>query len=1576
MVANNPVLAALQAYESTLPDNGKQLFSQYYANLPEEDYAERETADWAGAALAHWRFAGRRAKGDFLLRVYNPTLPEHGWQTSHTVVELVLADMPFLVDTVAMALGRLGHNIHLVVHPVLQAVRDADGQLQQLDEHGAAESWMHFEIDRATSAATLKAIHDEISRALSDLHSVVADWPAMNERVNQALTALRSGLPPIPADEVDETVSFLDWLLDGHFVFLGCRDYRFSSDGSSLDLVPGSGLGLLRDRGEGGPSRLYANLPEDLRKLAYAADHLLVLTKADTRSTIHRPVYLDMISLKAIDDSGKVVAELRILGLYTASAYSAPPRQVPILRRKIEQVLQMSQASLSGHRGKALMHVLDTYPREELVEIDVAELARIANGIVGLHERSRVRVFFREDIYRRYVSVMLFVPRDNYTTEVRIKAQELLTRKLGGDGAEFNVLLSDSPLARIHFIVRLPHGHRPSYDARDIEVLMAELAQRWQDELKRQLLQHCGEELGADRFQQYQRAFPAAYCADFPARVAVHDIDALDAALAGNTLLATLSPGNATDTLRWRLKLYRSGEIALSDCLPLLENLGVRVLDERPYALHFDDGKQAWIIDIGLQLPSGTQLESPAARQRLIDAFGAVFAGQADNDGFNRLVLVAGLAWRDVLVLRAYARFLKQIGQKYAVETLAETLLRYPGYAATLTELFNLRLNPAAPQAEAAEALDQSLHALAVAQTSVDDEKILNGFRAAISATVRTNHFQTDGEGQPKSYLSFKLASARIPGIPQPAPLFEIFVFSTDMEGTHLRGGKVARGGLRWSDRREDFRTEVLGLVKAQMVKNSVIVPVGSKGGFIVKNPPAEREAFLAKGVECYKTLIRGMLDLTDNLQDGRIVPPPQVHRLDEDDPYLVVAADKGTATFSDIANGIAHDYGFWLDDAFASGGSVGYDHKKMGITARGAWVSVQRHFSELGIDVAADPITIVGIGDMSGDVFGNGLLRSQAVKLVAAFDHRHIFIDPTPDPARSFAERERLFALPRSSWADYDGTLISEGGGVWPRSAKTIPLSPQVQALLGVQDNELEPSALLQALLKAPVDLLYNGGIGTYVKASTQSHAEANDRSNDALRIDGRDLRCKVVAEGGNLGFTQLGRIEYALAGGRILTDAIDNSAGVDCSDHEVNIKILLGRIVAAGDLTLKQRNQVLADMTDDVGRLVLRDNELQTLALALEASQAMSLLPVHQRFMQRMESEGKLSRRLEYLPGDSQLLERVQNHQALTRPELAVLLAYAKIVLYQDLLASPLPDDARWDSLLVDYFPALLAERFGSRLADHPLRREIIATVLTNHVVNRQGISFVFRLAEETEQTPATVVQAWMAATRLLDSETIALRIEAAAGIAAETRFSLLLALRRHTERATRWALRQPDIVEDGDFARVVAAEFAALAGRQLCVHTPGSALVAWLDAGVGEALAGEVAAREQTGALFDLARDAAERASVGERMALYLGLGELIGFDWLTSAIERLPRDNRWQSLARLAARDDLLDMHAALTGRVWLATTGDVVQRLEQWQLQSGNSLQQWLRMLAELREAAPDLAMISAALRELRGRLVG
>ncbi|GLS04150.1 NAD-glutamate dehydrogenase [Chitiniphilus shinanonensis] len=1559
----------------------RHFLAAYHPNLSTEDFASRPVEDWLGAAFAHHRFGARRAKGETLLRVYNPSLPEHGWESSHTVVELVVDDMPFLVDTVGMALARLGYSVHLVLHPVLRTARNADGQWQDLADDAPAESWMRFEIDRASDPAALAALHDEIAHALTALETAVTDWPAMTGQLGRTLAQLRESPPPLAEDELSESIAFLQWLLDGQFVFLGCREYRFEETefGTQLMIVPDSGLGLLRDSGAGGPSRTFASLTPALRDIAYNNRELLILTKGDTRSIVHRPVYLDMVCVKRIDDSGTVIGEQRLLGLYTATAYTTPPRQLPILRRKIEQAMQLAGARSTGHRAKTLLNVLDTYPREELLEIGADELARIAQGVVSLHERSRVRTFFRDDIYRRYVSVMLYLPRDNYNTDVRMRVHRLLTERLGGSSAEFNVAMSDSPLARIHFIVRIPHGHYPAYDAARIEAEVAEIAQRWQDELRAQLRQHAGEEGGAVRFQRYQRAFPSAYAGDYPARVAVHDIDSLESVIGSTRIAARLIAASHADTRLWRLKLYRASAVELSDSLPLLENLGVRVLDERPYGLNFDDGSQAWIVDVGLRLPEPAMLEQPEARQRFVDAFVAIFDGRCENDAFNRLVPAAGLDWREALLLRAYARYLKQIGLIFDTDTLVDALLGHGEHAAALVRLFKLQLDPAHGDQDAAQALAAQLAAETDGLASVDEEKILSAYRHAILATVRSNWFQTNARGEPKGYLSFKLAPARIPRMPQPVPLFEIFVYSPEMEGVHLRSGKVARGGLRWSDRRDDFRTEVLGLVKAQIVKNTVIVPVGSKGGFVLKHPPTEREALLARGVACYRTFIGGLLDLTDNLVDGKVVPPPAVRRLDEDDPYLVVAADKGTATFSDIANSVSRDYGFWLDDAFASGGANGYDHKKMGITARGAWISATRHFREMGIDVATQPITVVGIGDMSGDVFGNGLLRSRAVKLVAAFDHRHVFIDPDPEPGRAFDERQRLFELPRSSWADYDAALISEGGGVWPRSARTIPLSPQARAVLGIEAEQLEPAQLIQALLKAPVDLLYNGGIGTYVKGAAQTQAEANDRGNDAVRVDGRDLRCKVVAEGGNLGFTQPGRIEYAQTGGRLFTDAIDNSAGVDCSDREVNIKILLNRIVAAGDLTDKQRNTLLGEMTGQVAELVLRDNTLQTLAIALEAEQAASLLPVHLRLMQTLERHGRLSRRLEYLPSDSQCQERIQAGQGLTRPELSVLFAYAKIVLKQLLLESDLVDAPRWNDLLRQGFPATLVERFGARLAEHPLRREIVATLLTNHVVNRYGITCVFRLIEETGSNAAGVVAGLREAEALLDTETLAARAERLIdqGVPAGDVYSLLLGARRQTERVARWLLQGSPDEAALDHLRTCAALSLAQVPEWLVQQ--GVALARrenWLGAGIPADLVGRALAIDYAMPFLALARGTADTGTLAERMKLYLALGTQLEFEWLAQAIEQLPRDSRWQALARIAARDDLLRLHVHLAQAAWQSDQGGIDARLAAWHDGAAQSVAQWRAIVAELRESTPDLAMISAALRELRARMTG
>ncbi|MBE9609478.1 NAD-glutamate dehydrogenase [Chitinilyticum piscinae] len=1520
----------------------------YFRDLPEEDTAVRTPDSWLCQFLLHLRLAQSlpEAGKAYRITICNPELSEHGWQSRHTVVDLVINDMPFLVDTISMAIARQGLKIHLIIHPVMRGIRSESGELC-VDLGGTRhEAWMHFEIDRITGPR-LDELEAEIDAALQALLAAVADWPAMVRRVGEE----REWLSRQPAASAHgEAAEFLDWLLAGNFVFLGCRDYLLK-DGQ-LDIVPDSNLGIIRNTRGNGTSRVWQHLPAALRAQAYAAERPVQLTKSERRSIIHRPAYLDLVMLRRFDAAGELESELRLFGLYSASAYNTPSRQIPLIRQKIDQVLQLCSADLSGHRGKALLNILDTYPRDELIEIDPESLARIASGILGLNERQRVRAFFRDDLYGRYTSVMLFVPRDNYNSDLREKIIELLRTQLSGSRVEFTVTMNDSPLARIHFLVhRNPDAPPPLTDNATLEARIAVMARRWQDGLLEALLAMHGEETGNTLFQRYQHAFSAAYCAEHQPEVAVHDIDHIELARSAGTLQLALHPAGPLDRRNWRIKLYHTHSVTLSDCLPLLENLGLHVIDERPHPVMIGSVSPAWVIDIGIELPDGCSLEKTPDRQRLLEGFAATFAGQNENDSFNRLLLFAGLEWQDVRLLRAYCRFLKQVGLKHASEHLAETLIRLQSMTRQLALLFHLRHDPDNPQDAVADLLAEEIAQGSVALPNADDERVISSLLSAIEATVRSNFYQLTPAGTPKAYLSFKLESARVLGMPQPVPLFEIFVYAADFEGVHLRGGKVARGGLRWSDRREDFRTEVLGLVKAQMVKNTVIVPVGSKGGFVLKNPPVQREAWLECGQRCYQNFIRGLLDLTDNRKNGEIIPPARLRRRDADDPYLVVAADKGTASFSDLANSVSQEYGFWLDDAFASGGSAGYDHKKMGITARGAWVSVERHFLELGIAPLKDAFTVVGIGDMSGDVFGNGMLLSPRICLLAAFDHRHIFLDPAPDPVVSLAERQRLFLLPRSSWEDYDPSLISKGGGVYSRTLKKIKISSEIREALCIDADELEPNALIQQLLKAPVDLLYNGGIGTYVKASTQSHAEVNDRSNDVLRVDGRELRCRCVSEGGNLGFTQSGRIEYALNGGRIHTDAIDNSAGVDCSDHEVNIKILLGGIVADGDLTIKQRNTLLASMTDAVAAQVLADNAGQTLALALEAAQGVSLLPVHQRFMQALEASGKLSRRLEYLPSDSVIQSRLEADQALTRPELAVLLAYAKIVLSQSLLASALPDEPQFAGTLLAYFPQALVEHYSNRIARHPLRREIITTAITNRIVNQYGLTCVFRLTEETESGADKVVDALLRAEALLAGGERIRQLEgAAARLGANEQIRQLLAVRQHTERLARWLLQHPQPGE-----------------RQLSLWPVLLGRIAPTEADSAEYCSG----LEHALGMMELLLRLPEHLDDQELQLLcqsYLGLYRTLELDWLSSVIESLPRSNRWQTLARLAARDELHRIHAELT--LAAASSG-----CEAWLDQHGDDRTRIGRLFAELRTAPCDLAMITAALRELRARLL-
>ncbi|MGQ0544783.1 MAG: NAD-glutamate dehydrogenase, partial [Betaproteobacteria bacterium] len=1294
---------------------------------------------------------------------------------------------------------------------------------------------------------------------------------------------------------------------------------------------------------------------------------LVVLTKSNSRSTVHRPGYLDYVGIKRYDERGEVCGEHRFLGLYTHTAYHAAPGEIPMLRRKVANVQARSGVARGGHAWKALESILETYPRDELLQVPEQELFDTALGILHLGERQRFRLFVRRDPFERFATCLIYAPRERYTTEVRLKWQAVLTREFNGSSSDFNVFFSESMLARVMITVRTTPGQLPSPDVRELERRLVAAARRWEDDLRQALLEAAGEARGNELERRFGAAFPAAYREDVPARNAVADCETMAQLLASDGLGMKLYRPLEAPPGMLRFKLFHKGKpMTLSDGMPMLERMGLRVLEERPYRVAPQEGEPVWIHDFGLDA-GDAEIEVDAVGRLFEEAFARVRSGAVENDDFNRLVLGARLAAAEIVVLRAYAKYLRQIGFPLSQGFIEQTMAANPRLARMLAGLFELRFDPQKADPAAAEAQVKAIEQALERVTNLNEDRVLRQYLALLLATTRTNFWRG------RSFVSFKFDPSKVPGLPEPKPMFEIFVYSPRFEGVHLRGGKVARGGLRWSDRPEDFRTEVLALVKAQMVKNTVIVPVGSKGGFVLKRAPPQqdRDAFTKEGVACYQDFLRGLLDLTDNLVAGKVEPPPQVRRLDPDDPYLVVAADKGTATFSDYANAISKEYGFWLGDAFASGGSAGYDHKAMGITARGAWEAVKRHFREMGVDTQSTPFTVAGIGDMSGDVFGNGMLLSQHIRLVAAFDHRHVFIDPDPDPQKSFIERTRLFELPRSSWADYDGALISRGGGVWPRAAKSIPISAEAKRALGIAADALAPNDLVSAILKAPVDLLYNGGIGTYVKSSREGHADAGDRANDALRANGRDLRCKVVAEGGNLGFTQLGRIEYALAGGRINTDAIDNSAGVDASDHEVNIKILLGLAIAEGELTEKQRNTLLAQMTGQVAALVLRDNYFQTQSLSVAGRIAPQLLDAQQRFMQFLEKRGRLNRALEYLPGDEEIAERRARKLGLATPERAVLLAYAKIWLYDEFLASDLPEDPWIATAHGRYFPQALREAYAGVMPRHPLRREIIATHVVNSMLNRVGSTFVHRLMDTTGAKPAEIVRAYLLQREIFGFVPLWQAIEALDGRVPDAiQAEMLVEAGRLIVRATSWFLRSP---------RLRAPMAPTIEQFQPAVEEVYQGLEAlpssrWQQAGVPAGIAGRVAALDTLFAALDIAEVAADTGrAVATVAGVYFELAASLGLGWLRERIGALAGDSHWHALAKGAMRDDVAALARTMAGNVLAnGRTQEAAELVAAWQSRNSVSMERAARLLEELRAApAPDLAMLSVALRELR-----
>jgi glutamate dehydrogenase len=1589
---------------------------QYYHWVPAKDLADRTPADLCGAVVAHWRTARTRSPGEAKVRVYNPD-PEHdGWASPYTVLDVISDDMPFIVDSVTMELSRQGFGIELIIHPVMRVVRDGDGDLMEVLEPGGvalgsvAESVIHVEVVRVGDPERLGVLQAGVELVLEEVRAAVEDWAPMRARATALASDLRPQAPPSDLHELAEAREFLTWLADDHFTFLGYREYELRDEGAAAELavVEGTGLGILR-----GAARIPVKRLDEKRLELARSSHPLVLTKSNSRATVHRPSYLDYVGVKRFAPDGRVLGECRFLGLYTTTAYKTSSREIPLLRDKVAGVLTHAAFPPDSHDAKGLIDIMESLPRDLLLLIDADDLFEIAIGILGLGERQRVRLFVTRDQLDRFVACTLCLPRDRFHTENRQLAGRILADSFGGEQVDWRLQLTESVIVRIDYVIHTPGGIRRDVDVSEVEARIARETRAWTDDLRVALISARGEQRGLELYAQYRDAFPAGYRVDNSAAQAVQDIADIEELTVSREPILTTYRRPAEGAHLVRCQLLSPTSVSLSAVVPVFEHMGARVVDERPYQVTPSGLSPVWIYDFGLTV-------DPEGLERAGDAFADVFlggwCGALEDDRLNGLVMAAGLTGREIEIVRAILRYLRQTPVAFSETYMTRTLLDNAPIAVALVRLFTARFHPETADRERAARIAAEIESSIDAVQSLDEDRILRSFLAVVQAMLRTNYFRVDAGGDPPAYLSFKLDPERLDLLPRPRPKFEIFVYSPRVEGVHLRGGKVARGGIRWSDRREDFRTEVLGLMKAQMVKNALIVPVGSKGGFVVKRPPAEGGADLMReGIACFRTFLCGLLDLTDNRVGSEIVGPDRVVRYDDDDPYLVVAADKGTATFSDIANEVSADYGFWLGDAFASGGSHGYDHKQMGITARGTWESVKRHFRELGIDIQREEFTVVGIGDMSGDVFGNAMLLSPHTKLVAAFNHTHVFLDPDPDAAASFQERRRLFGLPGSDWGDYDRSLISPGGGVFRRTAKSIPISAEVGATLGIEADRLAPADLIRRLLCAPVDLLFNGGIGTYVKAQFETHAQAGDRANDGVRVDGAQLRCRVVGEGGNLGLTQPGRIEYALAGGpehaggRINTDAIDNVAGVNCSDHEVNIKILLDGLVAAGELSREQRNELLAEMTDDVAEQVLYASYIQTQAMSLEVAQSVSMLEVHARLIRSLEHVTSLDRDLEHLPTEKTIAARHGQRRGLVAPELAVVMAQSKIHLYTALLDTDVPEDPYLAEDLSRYFPPPLGVGFAQRPASpdrirvggsessgsarypeqmrkHHLRRELIATIVANQLVDRAGVTFAFRLVEETSSDIAALARAYAVAREVFAMREFWDAVEALDNqIEAGTQLAMLNEARRLVERATRWLVRSR--TRDRLDVAAMVHRFTP-AAEMLAGALPGvlrgqdhdsfrDRLVELEAAGVPSPLARRVASMQALLSAFDIVVEAAATERPQEAvMDAYFDIGARLGLDWLRDRILELPRDDRWQALARAALRDDLYRLHRSLIRDVFAVAGADGLESpVDAWLRRNAVAVERSLAILADVRASREyDTTTLPVALREFKNLL--
>jgi len=1513
----------------------------YYRELPDFDVDDRTDDALFAAAARHWDLGLTRPPDAVEVAVVTPD--GDGWHSDRSFVMIVSDDAPFLVDTIRIVLEQHGVTTHLLVHPMLHVCRDDTGRVTSVGDRATepecpVEAWTQVEVDRCDDV-TAAALQADLETAVAQTHRVVADFAPMRDRMGEL-----AQLDPL-----------LGWLIDDNFVFLGAS--RFAFDDTGVTRLHEADLGLSVDNDIVDP-------PIDLKAPAVS------VARSSRESAVHRASRLTAITVRHPGSGGTDIVD-RFVGLLSSAAYRQSTLSIPSVGDRAKAVLGLATDGAETHTGRSMRNVLETLPRDVVFELDADQLALLVIEVVNLQERQIVRVIDVPEPVGTWSTVLVFLPKARFSADLPERVAEFVGAAYGAPTADVESFIGTSSLARITFTVQRSTDEVPDLD--ELSDRVDALTTSWVDRLEIAARRQLGDMAAGRLVGRFADAVPDSYRSSVEPETAVDDLEHLARLLdSDRSLHAALTPSDDDDPAMWRMRVYTRGRrIALSELLPVLGNLGVRAIDEHPHHLRID-GERCHIYDIGLRVPDGVTVDDHRHRE-MTATFERLLLGEIEPDGFNRLVLAAGLTSWQANILRCYSKFAHQTGFTFSQSYVEGTLARLPDLSATLIDLFEARFDPSLDDGERLAAYataDSELLAALDEVPSLDDDRIIRMFRSLIKATVRTSAFQ----GRPT--VAFKFDPSLVPDLPEPRPAHEIFVCSQRVEGVHLRGGPIARGGLRWSDRPEDYRTEVLGLVKAQMVKNAVIVPVGAKGGFVVKQPKTTAEENRAEGVACYRLFVSALLDLTDNLVDGRVVHPERVLRYDGPDPYLVVAADKGTATFSDIANEISAEYGFWLGDAFASGGSDGYDHKAMGITARGAWESVRRHASVLGLDADTEPLTAVGIGDMSGDVFGNGMLISPNLRLVAAFDHRDIFVDPTPDAAAAHAERRRLFELPRSSWADYDERLISDGGGVFSRRSKSIDLTPQMQAVLGVDDDSMTPNQLISAVLRAPVDLLWNGGVGTYIKATTETNGDVGDRSNDAVRVDAATLRCRIIGEGGNLGVTQLGRVEYALNGGLIYTDAIDNSAGVDCSDHEVNIKVLLGAAVARGEITLEQRNELLEQMTDEVAELVLANNKAQTLALMIARQQGLPMVNVHARYLDQLETEGWLDRDLEFLPSDKQIAERQLEGSGLRTPEFAVMIAYTKNANISEIMQTDLPDVPVLEHDVIEYFPTPLRERFRGDILQHRLRREIAATQLVNQMVNLSGISYDHRMTEDTGASVTDVARAWLVAREVLDFPAWWEQIGELEHLTADQQMELYLDCRRSAERSSLWFLRhrRPPIGITDEVERFLEPVRSVAAGLHECLRGPMRAESDELAEArrlllVPPELAASSANWRLLHTIFDVV-ELADRVGVAPltACATYWEVFDRLDLMWLWDAVGTLPRSDRWQTQARGALRDDLMSTLAQLAASVLNGGGGTV----DSWIGANERAVQRLAALLTQVRRADTfDVTNLSVALRQLR-----